>query len=172
MTHPNKYKLFELKPVEKGLLYAVITLLIWSSFHLVSRIGGTSTLTVFDIAALRIAISALALSPWWLPRLLDKSKRKVPFYQVLTLSLLTGIGYPLMAYTGYVFAPASHGAVIIVGLLPPFTAAFTYLLMKEKPSAMRVACIVLVVAGVTAMLGSAVAQTGLDLSILKGDAIF
>lgn len=161
-----------LKPIEKGLFYACVTLLIWSSFHLVSRIGSTSNLTVFDLAALRIGISAMALSPWWLPRLIDKSKRKIPFYQVAALSLLTGIGYPLVAYTGYIYAPASHGAVIIVGLLPPFTSIFAYWLLKEKPNRLRVACIVCVLTGVASMLGSAIARTGLDLEIAKGDAIF
>lgn len=161
-----------LKPLEKGLFFALITLLIWSSFHLVSRIGSTSTLTVFDIAALRIGISAIALSPWWLPRLIDKSKRRIPFYQVAILSVLTGIGYPLVAYTGYIFAPASHGAVIIVGLLPPFTATIAYWILKEKPNRLRITCIVCVVTGVAAMLGSAISRTGFDLEIAKGDAIF
>lgn len=161
-----------LRPIEKGLLYALITLMIWSSFHLISRIGSTSSLTIFDLTALRIGISAIVLSPWWLPRLLNKSKRKIPFCQLLGFSLLTGIGYPLITYSGYVYAPASHGAVIIVGLLPPFTTLFAYCLLKEKPNRLRIACIVFVLTGITAMLSSTLSRSELNIDIAKGDLIF
>lgn len=158
--------------LEKGFFFAAVTLLIWSSFHLISRIAGTSALNIFDVAALRIGVSAIALSPWWLPRLFDKSKRRADPWKLLGLSLLTGITYPLISYLGYRYAPASHGAVIIVGLLPPFTALFAYKLMGEKPNRLRVVSISCVIAGVVAMLISSMARTGLDLEIATGDLIF
>lgn len=156
----------------KGLLFAAITLLIWSSFHLVSRIGGNSELTVFDIEALRVGTAAVLLSPWWLPRLINQSKRKLSFRQLIILAMLIGIGYPLVTYTGYEFSQASHGAVIIVGLLPPFTALFAYRLLGETPNRLRIVAIVCVVFGVALMLGSVIRNTGFNADLAIGDAIF
>ena len=49
---------------DAGYFYAAITLLIWSGFVVVSRLGSTGTLTPYDIDALRIGTSALVLAPW------------------------------------------------------------------------------------------------------------
>ena len=82
---------------EAGYFLAAVTLLIWASFVVISRVGGQSPLTVFDIAALRIGTAALVLSPWWVPRLLRPSTRQMTWTQSLLFALLAGIGYPLLA---------------------------------------------------------------------------
>lgn len=156
---------------ELGYVYAAVTLLIWAGFVVVSRIGGTSVLTPFDIAALRIGTAALVLSPWWLPRLLRPRLRQLRWYQSLTFASLAGIGYPLVAFTGMVYAPASHGAVLISGMLPFFTALLAFVLLGDRPGPARLGGLLLIVLGVGLLFGSNVLQSGSNEQTILGDLI-
>lgn len=156
---------------EVGYLFAGLTLLIWAGFVVVSRIGGQSALNVFDIAALRIATAAMVLSPWWVPRLLRPRLRQLRWYQSLLFALLAGIGYPLVAFTGMVFAPASHGAVLISGMLPFFTTTLAFMLIGERPSPGRMAGLGLILLGVGTLFFGSVQTTGPDGRMLLGDLI-
>lgn len=150
-----------------GYLYAAVTLLIWAGFVVVSRHGSHGVLTPYDIAALRIATAALVLSPWWLPRLLRPARRQLRLTQSLAFALLAGIGYPLVAYAGFHYAPASHGAVLISGMLPFFTSLFAAWLLGERPGPLRLAGLALILTGVVMLLLSN--QTSGDARL--GDAI-
>lgn len=154
---------------DAGTLYAAITLLIWAGFVIVSRLGGQSALTVFDMVALRIGTAALVLSPWWLPRLFRPALRQLRWYQSLLFALLAGIGYPLVAFTGMVYAPASHGAVLISGLLPFFTAALAFVLIGERFGPARAAGLGLILVGVGTLFATSKGAHGE--ATLRGDLI-
>jgi drug/metabolite transporter (DMT)-like permease len=160
-----------LRSPEAGYFLAAVTLLIWASFVVVSRVGGQGTLTVFDIAALRIGTAALVLSPWWVPRLLRPSSRRLTWTRSLLFALLAGIGYPLLAYTGVKFAPASHGAVLISGVLPMFTALLALMLMGERPSPTRIAGLLLITFGVGVLFASQLTRAVVDSEVVTGDLI-
>lgn len=119
-------------PSRSGYLFAAGTILIWSGFVLVARIGGTSVLNSFDITALRFGVAAVVLFPLWL------FWKPVPLFNkpMLALALSGGLGYSLVVYTAFRFAPAAHGAVLISGLLPFFVPLFALLILKEplRPS--------------------------------------
>lgn len=160
------------KPDEAGYLFAVITLLIWSSFVIVSRMGGKSDLTPYDITALRIGTAAAVLSPWWLPRLLRPSLRRLALHQSLLFAALAGICYPLLAYGGFQHAPASHGAVLISGMLPLFTSLFAYFMLGERPTLARVLSMLLIVGGVATLFSANLSQIGPAETSLLGDLMF
>lgn len=154
---------------DAGYLYAAITLLIWSGFVVVSRLGSTGTLTPYDIDALRIGTSALVLAPWWLPRLLQSGLRQLRWYQSLALAMLAGITYPLASYTGFQISPASHGAVLISGMLPFFTSIFAGLLLGERPNRIRLLSLALILTGVMTLLFTSMATLPAGQSTLRGD---
>ena len=154
---------------DAGYFYAAITLLIWSGFVVVSRLGSTGTLTPYDIDALRIGTSALVLAPWWVPRLLKSGLRQLRWYQSLTLAMLAGITSPLASYTGFQISPASHGAVLISGMLPFFTAIFAGVLLGERPSRIRLFSLALILTGVMTLLFTSLATLPAGQSTLKGD---
>ena len=52
------------KHVLQGYIAAVATLVIWSGFALVSRLGGKSSLTPYDVYALRVVTAAIVLIPF------------------------------------------------------------------------------------------------------------
>ncbi|REH36640.1 EamA-like transporter family protein [Paraperlucidibaca baekdonensis] len=159
-----------LQAIEKGYLFALTTVCIWSGFVIISRVGGQSPLTPFDVAALRTLFAAAILLPWWLPRLLNPAKRKLQWYQSLSFALLAGISYPLFAYGGFHYAPANHGAVLIAGTLPFFTTLFALMLLREMPSLQRMLGLALIISGVTTLFVAM--MRGASWQSLPGDLMF
>lgn len=160
--------------LEAGYLLAAVTILIWAGFVVVSRVAGQSALTAFDVTALRIGTAALVLSPWWVPRLLNPALRQLRWYQSALFAALAGIGYPLLAYGGFVYAPASHGAVLISGTMPFFTTLFAFFLLGERAARLRWLGLSLIAAGVAALFSAnftGTASKGSD-TVLLGDLMF
>lgn len=105
-----------LSDVHKGTLAGVVVVLCWSGFNIVSRFGSTGAFTPFDLAALRYAVSGLIALPLfvWLVR-----PHEWPRYMVL--SLFGGLGYGLLVYSGFKFAPSAHAGVFVNGGIPFWT---------------------------------------------------
>ena len=137
---------FHLPARTVGLLAAVVTVAIWTSFILISRAtvdparGGT--LTPFDIAYCRMVGAGLILLPWgaWLVR---RDRRvgnttaswlgvfPLPMRVVLPLGLFGGVLYAMLAYSGFVYAPALHASVLMPGSLPLWTALLAAWLLRD-----------------------------------------
>ena len=83
--------------------------------------------------------------------------------------LLAGITYPLASYTGFQISPASHGAVLISGMLPFFTAIFAGVLLGERPNRIRLLSLALILTGVMTLLFTSMASLPAGQSTLKGD---
>jgi drug/metabolite transporter (DMT)-like permease len=130
-----------------GYLFALVCVLLWASFVLLSRIAGTSALNGFDLTALRFGVASLVLLPLWI------FWRRVPLFnkQMLALASTGGLGYALLAYTAFHFAPASHGAVLLSGVLPFFVTVFAWWLLDERPSHRRWLALVVIALGVSSM---------------------
>lgn len=108
---------------------ALSVVAIWSGFIVISRIGGRSVLTPYDLAALRFGVSALLLFiPWRLSR--QPVRLRDP--RIITLALIGGVGYALLVYWGFESAPAVHAAILLPGLLPFEVAFLSWLLLKKS----------------------------------------
>lgn len=100
----------------RGMLAAGVVVLCWSGFNIVSRFGSTGALTPFDIAALRFTVSGLLALPFFL--------RMVPvaeYGRYFVLAMVAGVGYSLLAYSGFAYAPTAHAGVFINGGIPFWT---------------------------------------------------
>jgi len=133
--------------LSKGYLDAFFVILIWSGFILVSRMGGRSELLPYDVVALRFGTAAILLAPVWL------FKRRVNLldHKMLILALTGGIGYAVLAYLGFKFAPAAHGGILLPGTLPFGTALFSWLILKERPSAWRMSGLIAIALGIVCL---------------------
>lgn len=116
--------------IPRGYLFALGAVLIWSGFILVSRMGGLSALTSYDVIAIRYLTCSTLLLPFWLMR------HRFPLFQrkLLISSLFGGLGYALFAFKGFELTPASHTAVLLPGLMPLFIALLAFLLTGERHS--------------------------------------
>ena len=90
-----------LSDTTKGLIAGLLVVACWSGFNIVSRFGTKGLFTPFDLAAMRYGVSGLLGGFYFV--------RNAPFAdwpRYLVLSLFGGLGYGLLVYSGFSFAPA------------------------------------------------------------------
>jgi drug/metabolite transporter (DMT)-like permease len=116
-----------------GYLFGFVTVLLWAGFVLLSRTAESNGLNGFDLTALRFGTASLLLIPaWWF-------WLRVPLFNWHMLALVAtgGIGYAVCVYSAFHFAPASHGAILLSGILPFFVTLMAWLVLGERPSRAR-----------------------------------
>ena len=110
------------------------TLVMWTGFSLFSRYAGKSVLTPYDVFALRLSVAALVLLPF-APRFLGQGA-----WRDQRLWLLASLGsllYCLVVYTGFRYAPAAHGAILLSGMQPFLISAIVLAVDGIRPNRMR-----------------------------------
>lgn len=115
MKHPSNHQKYTslLTNKQAGYVCAALAVLIWSGFILVSRQGGISALTAYDVIAIRYSVCSLILFPLWL---VYRFKLWQP--KLIISSLVGALLYALFAFNGFESTPASHSAVLLPGLMP------------------------------------------------------
>jgi drug/metabolite transporter (DMT)-like permease len=147
MTSLTTHENLEL-PLLKGYLYAALIVAIWTGFILVSRVGGISPLTAWDVIAVRYATAAVILLPFWWFR------RRVPLVsgRLILLASVGGLGYAVLAFVSFKLVPAAHAVVLLAGLLPFAVALFAWLLLGEVLSANRLVGLAIIASGVACLV--------------------
>ena len=130
-----------------GYFLSALTVTLWASFVVLSRLAGPSHLNPFDLAALRFSVAAVVLLPAWALHF----RFKLFDGQLIALALFGGLGYALGAYTGLHIAPASHGAVLLSGILPFFMTVMAYFVLQEHPTRERKRALFVIAMGVVCM---------------------
>lgn len=100
-----------------GVACALLVVLLFSGFNIVSRVGSSVGLAAWDLAALRFFVGGMIMLPFFMRNRL----RGFSIGQALVIAFLGGLGFALFAYAGFFMAPAAHGAVLLHGTLPLFT---------------------------------------------------
>jgi drug/metabolite transporter (DMT)-like permease len=136
-----------------GLACAGLSVLLFASFTLVSRLGFTSQLHLVDLAALRFAIGGLLL----FPALLRADLKRVGWRNAAALAVFGGVGFALLAYAGFSLAPASHGAVLLHGTLPLWTYVLRRATGSSRPVRHRSIGVLLIAGGVALMVSDSLA---------------
>ena len=176
-----------LSPRMVGLVSAVVTVGIWTSFILIARASADpargGTLTSFDIVFCRILGASLVLLPWgaWLVRR-DRAQgtghtslfglSPLPLAVTLRIGLFGGLLYALVAYSGFVFAPAAHASVLMPGSLPLWTTLLALLLLGERVTPARAIGLGLIVGGDLLVGGASLLRAFDGGSVWKGDLMF
>jgi len=98
----------------RGSLYGVAAVSIWAAFLVVSRLGDRTTLTPWDIAAIRFAVAASLL----LPYVVCKGLALERLGWVGLTAIVIGCGAPmvLLVNAGLLFAPAAHAGALFPGV--------------------------------------------------------
>ena len=118
----------------QGYLAATATLVIWTSFVLVSRLGGKSVLTPYDVLALRLITASLILLPLSASLLRSGEWRD---RRLWSLSMIGGLIYGVLVYGGFKYAPAAHGGILLSGMQPFLITAAVWLIAGTRPSRIR-----------------------------------
>ncbi len=122
---------------------------IWAFWLIVSRIGATSTLTIYDLAALRYGISAVVALPFVI---FFKAWKNLPLQRIVILTFLLGPLYILMVFSGFIFAPAAHGGVFMNGPVPIMTLILGAILLNTAIEYRKLAGAALIIVS-SAVLG-------------------
>ena len=170
-----------------GRIAAVVTVGVWTSFILIARASADpargGSLTPFDIAFCRMLGASLVLLPWgaWLVRR-DRAQgvghaslfglSPLPTRVTLSAGFFGGLLYALLAYNGFVFAPAAHASVLMPGSLPLWTTLLALLLLGERVTPARALGLCLIVAGDLLVGGASLLRAFDGGSVWKGDLLF
>ena len=187
MSTPSLNPLSKLSPKTVGMLAAVVTVVIWTSFIVIARAtadparGGV--LNPFDIVYARLWGASLILLPWgwWLVRRDRRTQpdagslfgmSPLPLRQTLVTGVLGGLLYAMLAYSGFVFAPAAHASVLMPGSLPLWTALLAVVVLGDRITPVRALGLALIVGG-DLLVGGASLLHALDGSgVWRGDVLF
>ncbi len=176
-----------LSPRTIGIASAVITIAIWTSFIVIARFMALKSLTSLDIVLCRIVGAALLLLPWgffMVRKMRADNPRAItslwisplPLKLTVLLGLFGGVGYAVLAYSAFTFAPAAHGSVLMPGLLPLSTALLSVLLLGEALNKGRKIGLLLIMCGGLLVGGASLLQAYADSAtgsqVWKGDVLF
>lgn len=132
-----------------GYLACTMVVCIWAFWLIVSRIGATSTLTIYDLAALRYGISAVVALPFVI---YFKAWKNLPLQRIVILTFLLGPLYILTVFLGFIFAPAAHGGVFMNGPVPIMTLILGAILLNTAIEYRKLAGAALIIVS-SAVLG-------------------
>lgn len=150
-----------------GYVAALATVLIWAGFILLSRRGGQTGLTSWDIIALRLGVGSALLLPfcfklplatWLNPRL-------------WAMMAIGGLAFLVLVYAGFKHAPAAHGGILLPGMQPFLITALTWAMTGARPSRQRLWGLLPIALGVACVAMPQVLGTygGSDMAL--GDAL-
>jgi drug/metabolite transporter (DMT)-like permease len=166
-----------------GLASAVITVLIWTGFIVIARASASRGLLPLDIVLARILGASAVLLPWawWLIRPARQAGAQVgslwglsplPLRQTVQTGLLGGFLYAILAYTGFVYAPATHASVLMPGSLPLWTTLLAWLFLREKVATARAVGLGFIVLGDVLVGGASLLMAFDGGEVWKGDLLF
>lgn len=151
----------------QGYLAALATVVIWAGFILISRLGGKTALTGWDIVALRLGTASLFLLPFSL-KLPAGTWRNGRLW---IMALLGGLLFLVLVYAGFKRAPAAHGGILLPGMQPFLVTALAWLLVGARPSRLRLLGLVPIAAGVVCVAMPQLLGAHDGPSTLDGDAL-
>lgn len=153
------------KALLEGIAAILVVVAIWTSFILIARYTATRTLTAWDLGALRLGAAALVM----LPLMLRRGMAGLSLRRALALATTAGLGFPLMAYAAFGFAPVAHASVFMPGILPLWTALLALVLLGIRPSGPQAVGLGLILAAAVLLLAD---QGHATPGAWRGDLLF
>jgi drug/metabolite transporter (DMT)-like permease len=113
-----------------GAVCAIAAVAIWAGWLVMMRVGITTTLTAFDLTALRFAVAGVVLLPVVLRRGLAFNHLGWPGFTAVVIG--AGAPVPLLVGAGLSFAPVAHASVLTYGISPLIVACLAAAVLKER----------------------------------------
>jgi drug/metabolite transporter (DMT)-like permease len=119
----------DVKVMIKGYALALIAIMVWTGFILISRAGALASLSLPDMMIVRFGTAFVLFFPFiWI-------HRKVIFqWRMIAVGAIGGLAYSLSVFNGFQYAPATHAALLLPGLMPIMIAVLAYFLAGERHS--------------------------------------
>ena len=146
-----------------GALCGLAAACIWAGWIVVARLGLRTSLTPWDIAALRFGVGGLLLLPYlWRKGLAIERLGWAGF-----LALVIGCGAPMVVLVnaGLMFAPAAHAGALFSGVVPMMVALLAAAILHEAFTFAKRVGLALVLAGVIGVVWNAGGTIGTQQNI-------
>jgi drug/metabolite transporter (DMT)-like permease len=129
----------------RGALCGLAAVFIWAAFIVVSRLGVRTSLTPWDVAAIRFGVAGLILLPYIVRRGL--ALERLGWIGVGVIAIGCGAPMVLLVNAGLLFAPAAHAGALFPGAMPLMVAILAAAVLKEAFTIEKKAGLVLIVVG-------------------------
>jgi drug/metabolite transporter (DMT)-like permease len=113
----------------RGSLYGLAAVGIWSGWIVVARLGLRTSLTPWDIAALRFGVAGVILLPYLFNKGLAFDRLGAAGLAAIVLG---GAAPVFLANWGLLFAPAAHAGALFPGVMPLMVALLAAALLREQ----------------------------------------
>src|SRR5262245_17900613 len=134
----------------RGAFYGLAAVCIWAGFIVASRLGVQTSLTPWDVAAIRFSVAGLLL----LPHLWSKGLALDRLGWMGVAAIIMGCGAPmvLLVNVGLLFAPAALGGALFPGVMPLMVAVLAAAVRKEPFTTSKSVGLSLIVIGAIAIV--------------------
>jgi drug/metabolite transporter (DMT)-like permease len=152
----------------RGAIYGLAAVCIWASFIVVSRLGVKTSLTPWDVAAIRFTVAGILLLPYLARR--GMAVNRLGWIGVL--AIVAGCGAPmvLLVNAGLLFAPAADGGALFPGVMPLMVAILAAIILKEPFSPRKWGGLATIVTGAVCVVWGRGGAAGTAQTM--GDAMF
>src|SRR3984957_2136265 len=113
----------------RGAMYGLAAVSIWSGWIVVARLGLRTSLTPWDIAALRFGVAGVLLLPYVLIKGL--AFRRLGGVGLAAIGF-GGAAPVLLANSGLQFASAAHAGALFPGVMPLMVALLAAIVVHEQ----------------------------------------
>jgi drug/metabolite transporter (DMT)-like permease len=152
----------------RGALFGLAAVSIWSGWIVVARLGLKTSLTPWDITAIRFAVAGSILAPYLIKRGLALDR--LGWTGLIAILLGGGAPMVLVANAGLIFAPASHAGALFPGVMPLQVTILAALLLAEPFTRSKHIGFWIIVAGALGILWQAGGTIGTTQNL--GHALF
>jgi drug/metabolite transporter (DMT)-like permease len=128
----------------RGAFYGLVAVSIWAAFIVVSRLGVGTTLTPWDVAAIRFAVAGALLFPHVIRKGLALDR--LGCIGIVAI-VLAGAPMVLLVNVGLLFAPAAHAGALFPGMMPLMVALLAAVILKETLTSQKTVGLALIVLG-------------------------
>lgn len=129
----------------RGALCGLSVVCIWAAFIVVSRLGVRTSLTPWDVAAIRFGTAGVLLLPYLMKK--GFAVDRLGWMGVAAISVGCGAPMVLLVNAGLLFAPAAHGGALFPGMMPLMVAIMAAIVLKEALTPQKNVGLVLIVLG-------------------------
>lgn len=137
----------------KGAMFGISAVGIWAGWIVVTRLGVTTGLSAWDIAAIRFATAGVILAPILLRKGLAYDR--LGWKGLLALAVGGGALMVTFVAAGAMFAPAAHGGALFPGVMPIFVALLATAILGEPFPLAKKLGLASIMVGVAAIVGLA-----------------
>jgi drug/metabolite transporter (DMT)-like permease len=135
----------------KGAMFGIAAVSIWAGWIVVTRLGVTTGLSVWDIAAMRFVTAGLILTPVLMKKGLAYDR--LGWKGLMAIAIGGGALMVAFVAAGTTFAPAAHGGALFPGVMPVFVALLATAILGEPFPIPKKLGLVGISAGVVVIVG-------------------